>query len=208
MKEYTRDNALEVVEAGYDQIGDRYTEERLKGLRWDEVDEFFALLPGSARVLDAGCGTGIPNARRMVEMGYEVIGIDISKQMVETARKNVPGATFHRMNMSSIELQSDSFDGVISTYAIIHNPRETHSDIFKSFHRILKPDGVMLASVASWAWEEFADYMGVDMYWSHFDPDKSQSLITEAGFDIIFARDVEAGGEKHHWVLARKPANE
>jgi hypothetical protein len=42
------------------------------------------------------------------------------------------------------------------------------------------------------------------MYWSHFDPAQSQSLITEAGFDIVFGRDVKSGGEKHHWVLARK----
>jgi hypothetical protein len=58
--------------------------------------------------------------------------------------------------------------------------------------------------VASWAWEEFADYMGEDMFWSHYEPDKTQSLITNAGFEIEFGRDVESGGEKHHWVLARK----
>jgi hypothetical protein len=62
----------------------------------------------------------------------------------------------------------------------------------------------MLVSVASCAWEEFADYMGVDMFWSHYDPDKTQSLITAAGFEIEFGRDVETGGEKHHWVLAYK----
>ena len=54
---------------------------------------------------------------------------------------------------------------------------------------ILKPGGVMLVSVASWAWEEYAEYMGVEMFWSHFDPDKTRSLITEAGFDIEFGFD-------------------
>ena len=204
MKENPIDKALEVVEAGYDKLGDLYTKERLKCLRWDETDEFFALLPEKARVLDAGSGTGVPNARRMVEIGFEVVGIDLSGEMIATAQKNVPGATFQRMNMAKIDFPPESFDGVISCYAIIHNPRETHADIFESFHSILKPEGVMLVSVASWAWEEIADYLGVDMFWSHYDPSKSQSLITDAGFDIVFARDVEAGGEKHHWVLARK----
>ena len=157
-------------------------------------------------MLDAGCGTGIPNAGRMVEIGFEVVGIDISRTMIATAQKNVPSGTFRRMNMSKIDFPSESFDGVISCYAIIHNPRETHAGIFRSFHRILKPGGAMLVSVASWAWEEVADYLGVDMFWSHYDPAKSQSLITDAGFDVVFARDVESGGEKHHWVLARKPA--
>jgi hypothetical protein len=28
--------------------------------------------------------------------------------------------------------------------------------------------------------------------------------MTPAGFEIVFGRDVETGGEKHHWVLAQK----
>jgi len=60
-------------------------------------------------------------------------------------------------------------------------------------------------SIAAWpAWEEYADYMGVEMFWSHFDSDKTRSLITDIGFTIEFGRDVESGGEKHHWLLARK----
>jgi 2-polyprenyl-3-methyl-5-hydroxy-6-metoxy-1,4-benzoquinol methylase len=124
--------------------------------------------------------------------------------MVAAASENVPEATFQEMNMIEIDFPPESFDGIISTYAVIHIPREMHSRIFRSFHSILKPRGIMLVSVASWAWEEFADYMGVDMFWSHFDPDKTRSLITETGFNIEFGRDVETGGEKHHWVLARK----
>ena len=124
--------------------------------------------------------------------------------MVAVARENVPDAAFQQMDLTAIDFPPESFDGVVSSYAIIHIPREKHLDIFRSFCTILKPRGVMLVSVASWAWEEFADYMGVDMFWSHFDPDETESLIKQAGFDIVFGRDVETGGEKHHWVLARK----
>src|SRR4051812_44410349 len=35
------------------------------------------LQPGS-RVLDVGCGTGIPTARRLTDAGHHVTGIDIS----------------------------------------------------------------------------------------------------------------------------------
>lgn len=204
MKKYSRDQALEVVQAGYDRIGGRYTEERGRIVNWCEVKAFVSQLPAQAHVLDAGSGTGIPIAEYLTKSGFEVVGIDISKEMLSVARKNVPGATFQQMNMAAIDLPSESFDGVISCYAIIHNPKESHADILESFYRILKPGGVMLISVASWEWEEFADYMGVDMFWSHYDPAKTKSLITNAGFDIEFGRDVESGGEKHHWVLARK----
>jgi ubiquinone/menaquinone biosynthesis C-methylase UbiE len=204
MKKYSRERAFEVVKSGYDRLGNLYTLEREKADNWKEVNAFTSLIPANGRALDAGSGTGIPIARHLVRAGFEVVGIDFSKTMVKAARENVPEATFQQMNMAAIEFPPESFDGVISTYAIIHVPRELHAGIFRSFHSILKPRGVMLVSVASWAWEEFADYMGVEMFWSHFDPDKTQSLIIEAGFDIEFGRDVETGGEKHHWVLAHK----
>ncbi len=204
MKKYRRDQALDVVRSGYNRLGNHYTLEREKADNWKEVNAFTSRLPANGRVLDAGSGTGIPMARHLVQSGFEVVGIDFSKTMVTVARENVPGAKFRQMNITEIDLPSESFDGVISTYAIIHIPREMHADIFRSFHTILKPSGVMLVSVASWAWEEFADYMGVDMFWSHYSPSETESLITKAGFDIEFGRDVETGGEKHHWVLAHK----
>lgn len=204
MKEYSRKQAPDVVRAGYDKLAELYTTEREKFDNWAEVKAFTANLPNGARVLDAGSGTGMPVADFLIKSGFEVVGIDISSGMVETARKNVPKASFQQMDMTRLDFPPESFDGVISTYAVIHIPRELHAGIFRTFHSILKSGGVMLVSVASWAWEEFADYMGVDMFWSHYDPDKSQSLITAAGFEIEFARDVEAGDEKHHWVLGRK----
>lgn len=204
MKKYQREQALEVVKSGYDRLGNRYTAEREKADNWKEVNAFTSLLPINGRVLDAGSGTGVPIARHLVQAGFEVVGIDFSDTMVSAARVNVPGATFQKMNIVEIDFPPGSFDGVISTYAIIHIPREMHARIFLSFQSILKPGGILLVSVASWAWEEFADYMGIDMFWSHFNPDKTRSLITDAGFNIEFGRDVETGGEKHHWVLARK----
>jgi|GEM_PF-1555555 len=204
MKKYTHDQAFEIVESGYDKLTERYTRERERFDNWREVKAFSSRLPENGKVLDAGSGTGIPIAAYMVRSGFEVVGIDLSSAMVSTARNNVPGATFQQMNMAAIDLPPDSFDGLISCYAIIHVPREKHAAIFQSFHTVLKPQGVMLVSVASWAWEEIADYLGVGMYWSHYDPRKTESLITMAGFDIEFGRSVESGGEKHHWVLAHK----
>jgi len=204
MENYPIDRAFEIVESGYDRLAERYTAERERFDNWNEVNAFASRLPEKAKVLDAGSGTGVPVARHLVQTGFDVVGIDLSKAMVLTARKNVPGATFQRMNMTAIDFPPESFDGLISCYAIIHVPREKHAGIFQSFHKILKPGGVMLVSVASWAWEEVADYLGVDMFWSHYESTRTESLISNAGFDIEFGRTVESGGEIHHWVLARK----
>ena len=82
MKKYPRDKALDIVESGYDRIGERYTKERGRIVNWREVEAFTELLPEHACVLDAGSGTGIPIAEFLVKSGFEVVGIDISKGML------------------------------------------------------------------------------------------------------------------------------
>jgi SAM-dependent methyltransferase len=48
-------------------------------------------LPRGARVLDVGCGSGLL-ARRLVEAGFEVVGVDASPAMIDLARAHAPGA--------------------------------------------------------------------------------------------------------------------
>lgn len=204
MKQSSNDKAIEIVRSGYDRIPRRYLVEREKIDNWKEIEAFCSKLPSNAKILDVGCGTGVPIARYLIDRGFEMVGIDLSNEMVSIAQRKVPGGRFLQMNMTDMEFPSESFDGLISCYAVFHVPRNKHAAIFQSFYKILKPDGFMLASVGASEWEEVEEYYGVDMFWSHFDPTTTQSLITEAGFDIEFNRTVENGGEVHNWVLARK----
>ena len=48
-------------------------------------------LPPRARVLDVGCGSGLL-ARRLVEAGFDVVGVDASPAMIDLARTQAPGA--------------------------------------------------------------------------------------------------------------------
>lgn len=50
-----------------------------------------ARLPPGARVLDVGCGSGLL-ARRLVEAGFDVVGVDASSAMIDLARTQAPGA--------------------------------------------------------------------------------------------------------------------
>src|SRR4249920_253252 len=51
------------------------------------------LAPG-ARVLDLGCGNGVPVARELARLGFEVTGVDLSPVQITRARALVPGARF------------------------------------------------------------------------------------------------------------------
>jgi ubiquinone/menaquinone biosynthesis C-methylase UbiE len=204
MTDKLRDKTFDMVEAGYDRLAELYIKEREKFDNWNEIRKFCSLLSPGAKVLDAGCGTGIPISEHLVQSGYDVVGVDLSSRMVSVAQKNVPKGRFRHQNMTEMEFASGSFDGLISCYAIFHIPREKHAALFRSFYDILKSPGVMLVSVGSCQWEEVDKYLGVDMFWSHHAPDVSESLIIDAGFEIEFGRDIESGGETHRWILTRK----
>src|SRR5215467_10597305 len=64
---------------------------------------FETITPGMA--LDAACGTG-RHARRLAELGNQVVGVDGSPEMLEKARASLPHAVFHEGDLTSLPLES------------------------------------------------------------------------------------------------------
>ncbi len=74
------------------------------------------------KVLDLGCGNG-SLANKLIELGYDVYGVDASISGIEIAKKKNPNR-FFCFNLTSstipIELSSINFDIIISTEVIEH----------------------------------------------------------------------------------------
>jgi len=196
----------ETVRKGYDSCVDRYYNDR--NAEEDRLKPFVDKLPEGGYVLDVGCGGGEPVTRYLAEKGYSVIGIDFSREMLKKAKGDLPDAHFVQQDMTRMGFKEDQFDGLTAFYSIIHVPREEHRDVFRTFHQILKPNGVMLISLGSSEWEGTDDdFLGAEMYWSYHSPEKTLQMVEEAGFEIIddyFTQhhwnDQE---EEHYWILAR-----
>ncbi len=204
----------DIVRDGYDRIAEQYDNDKYRSHFSDEaeLDEFMSLVKPGGHVLDAGCGSGRRVARVLVDNGFQVTGIDISQKMIDLAKHLGPEATFEVGDMTALNFEDDSFDGIVSTYAVFHVPRTKHFSLFLDFHRILRKGGALLFSVGVrsegtdgvWEWDEF---QSVPMYWSYHGPEKSIELLKSADFEIIFARNVETQiqteTETHFWILAR-----
>jgi SAM-dependent methyltransferase len=59
--------------------------------------------PGSGLVIDLGCGSGILS-ERVAAAGYDVLGIDLSADLLALARKRVPGGRFVQGSLWAAEL--------------------------------------------------------------------------------------------------------
>ena len=128
----------ETVKAGYNAIADRYLTARTRDSEDVRLlNELTTRLHPGAKVLDAGCGAGIPISQ-MLSGKFEVTGVDFSEAQIELAKKNVPNATFICQDMTKLDFPDNTFDGICSYYAIIHVPREEHEALLINFYRRLQ----------------------------------------------------------------------
>lgn len=204
------DRRKSIVADGYDAMADTYAA-WAAGITDDPRDRMIAALtervPAGGRVLDLGCGSGLPSTKVLAER-FEVVGVDVSTAQIERARTNVPGATFMVGDLAALDFPAASFDAVTAFYSLNHVPREEHAALFERVERWLVADGRFLASFgladeADWTGE----WLGVPMYFSSHDRDRTRRLLGAAGFELEIDEVVmitEPEGEVSFlWVLAR-----
>jgi ubiquinone/menaquinone biosynthesis C-methylase UbiE len=108
-------------------------------------------------VLDLGCGNG-----RLYELltnnKIEYYGIDISKKLVEIAKKNVTNGNFMVGDMTNIPLEDNFFDLVVSIAVLHHIPTDKlREQSVKEIFRVAKPGGKVMLTV--WFFWETKKYL-------------------------------------------------
>ncbi|HEY42215.1 MAG TPA: methyltransferase domain-containing protein [Dehalococcoidia bacterium] len=205
------DEHKKIVREGYDTIAESYLAARSESYPRDIelLQELTQRLPKGARVLDAGCGSGVP-VTRILSQSFNVVGVDFSEEQIRLARELVPEAEFICQDITGLDFAEESFDAICSYYAIIHIPRDEHLGLLQSFYRMLKISGLALLCMGAGDLpEDIADdWLGTRLYWSHFDAETNLKMIVDCGFRIIWSRRITEqlvfGGGEHLFVLAQK----
>jgi SAM-dependent methyltransferase len=200
-----------LVAKGYDEIADEYLARYgSSSVRDHWLLELTRLVAEQerARVLDLGCGAGIPLARHLTALGHYVLGVDGSARQIALARRNAPLAEFIHADMTTIDLPTASFDAVAAFYSITHVPRSEHARLLKQIALWLRPGGVFVGSLGAGSlpdWE--GKWMGTEMFFSHYDASTNIELLGEAGFDIERMEQVDQDNEDSRflWIVAKRP---
>ncbi len=111
------------------------------------VPDVLSRLPGSGRVVDLGCGTGIL-VGELLAAGYEAVGVDLSPDMIDIARRTVPDAAFIVGSFLDVDLPDCvAVTCVGQSFGYTFDTRNTFdqlSGLFKRIHNALIPGGVLM----------------------------------------------------------------
>lgn len=110
------------------------------------------------RVLALGCGSAEEIELLTEKDASEIVGVDISKPLIEQARESYPELQFYVMDAEKLEFKPNTFDFVYSSLVLDYFPTWTY--VMENVYRIIKRKGTFLFSTVhpvKWSAKKFND---------------------------------------------------
>jgi ubiquinone/menaquinone biosynthesis C-methylase UbiE len=205
------DSRKERIASAYDRMGKKYLE-RYPNFDPEHkklLDVAMSKLPEGARILDLGCGPGVPYTKYMSEK-FDTTAVDFSKEQIKLAKINAPRARYTYSDFSDLEFPKGTFDLITAFYSLIHVPVEEQPLIIQKAFDYLKKGGFFLTTLGYREWEgEEKNWLGSKetMLWSHLGGEEGLKMVENAGFEVVetkIERDQDSVEGMHLAVLAKK----
>ena len=133
--EYYDSTATEWAERGY-----------ARGAELECLRDFLNMLPKGARILDLCCGAGY-ESKRIVNYGYEAVGIDFSRESIKIAKQENPTIPFHQDDMLCDYSYIGAVDAIIVIAGLVHIETAKLPLAFEQMYKVLKKEGKLLVSI-------------------------------------------------------------
>ena len=149
------------------------------------VEEFAAMLPAGAKVLDIGCGTGYPIDEYLCAAGFSVTGVDPAERMLEKAvGLGLSNARFLHTDLFGFETE-EKFDAAIAFDSIFHIPLERQREIYPKVAGLLKDGAYFLFTHGKTTGSVQGTMFGEPFFYSALDGEVLKGSLLEAGFEIV-----------------------
>lgn len=192
-----RDDHVDSPRAVYDASSARYVEfvgTELSGATEDAVDlamlvAFVELVAQCkpCKVADLGCGPGRV-AAFLARQQVEVVGIDVSKRLIATARKAHPHVRFEEGRLDDLPFVDRSLAGAVCWYSIIYTPPDLLAQVFMEIARVLASGGLVLLAFQAGTGDAVvktdAQGTGLSLTSYRHDVDEVARRLQTADFDL------------------------
>lgn len=193
----------------YNKIATKYN--KTFSNRSNYLDDFLKYVPKKGKILDIGCGVGVDSSY-IKSKGYIPTGIDISKKMLEIAKKKNPQVDFRLGDMRKLNFKNDSYNGIIASYSLIHIPKNEVSGIISNLYKILKKGGIIYLGLQSGkSCEIFIDEPfkhGESLFLNIMSLKEIKVILEKEGFKIVFYKKRNSKGDELNFtklfIIAKK----
>ncbi len=175
----------------------------------EQLEAFSSSVKGL--MADLGCGPG-HIGRFLADRGHDVVGVDLSQQMVRLAIGAHPDMRFVVGDLRHIPLANQALGGAVCFYSLIHLAPNDAKNALKDMWRVLEPKGRLLLAVhAGEGTVTTQDWYGkgVDMSAQLFDETLLERFFEIAGFGVESKTrrppyDFEYPTDRLYYVLGRR----
>lgn len=173
------------VSKSYDIISDDWKNFRDSTKINKCIVDFTDYLTPNGKILDIGCGTGYPIAKYLVSCNFEVTGIDISREMINKAKKlKLKNAEFINQDILNFSTEI-KFDGVIAFDSIWHIAKDKQADVYSKISSLMKNGAYFIFTHGNRDSEIIGTMFNQEFYYSALSINHLKEALSKAGLKII-----------------------
>lgn len=169
----------------YDQISDWYAANRHPAIGVADVMKFAGSLGDSGKILDLGCGNGVPISQTLARMGFDVFGIDSSPEMISQFRTNVPHAHAQCATLQESDFFNAYFDAVVAWGVVFHLTAIDQARVISKVSHHLKYGGKFFFTAGDEKGVTESTMNGVTFRYVSLGSAAYRSLLQENGFEMV-----------------------
>jgi ubiquinone/menaquinone biosynthesis C-methylase UbiE len=172
----------------YELISDWYASERVDQTGVPEALALVKTLPPDARVLDIGCGNGVPITKALVAAHIRVVAIDSASKMLAHFRLNLPATFAVRAVAQTLPFADATFDGAVAWGVMFHLPQAEEIRVIAGVARVLKPGGSFLFTAGDVV-DDGGDHIGVmngvEFHYYSLTMDGYRRVLADHGLHLV-----------------------
>jgi cyclopropane fatty-acyl-phospholipid synthase-like methyltransferase len=140
------------------------------------LDRFVLPLRRPGHILDLGCGAGEPIDRYLADMGFSVMGVDLSERMVALARLRFPRQRWLKTDMRRA-LMERPYDGILAWDSFYHLTGGDQAQMIGRIASWLKAGGAFLFNTSPPKDDPFRPFAAGDLYQPSLPVEKYRALF-------------------------------
>jgi ubiquinone/menaquinone biosynthesis C-methylase UbiE len=175
----------------YDLIAEWYATDRGRTVGVAEALAVAATLNAGSRILDIGCGNGVPITEALVSAGHRVVGLDSSTRMLARLRVTLPGTWVVRGDARQCPFASGAFDAAISWGMLFHLPPGDQAAVIASVSRVLTAGAPFLFTAAEIVDADDAGITGTmnGVTFHYYAVPSYRTLVAQHGLVLVDVHD-------------------